>query len=217
MITRASRVFPGQEDQVAHARAFVKSSCGSCPMLDEAVLLTSELCTNAVRHSASGDGGSFEVIVRRRGNSLRVEVRDDGSNSVSVARDYGELAENGRGLEIVALLANRWGQSRTGYGRLVFFELRWGSLLSSSGNAPAGVSPFAHPVQPGRGQLRGTAARQEPARANPVASPQKWPAVIDGQRLRELQRSADPASLLAPSSAEASGLPADGRGRAQAS
>jgi len=94
-------------------------------MLDEAVLLTSELCTNALQHTASGNGGTFEVTVYRGRDSLRVEVHDDGSDTVPTARNFEELSDDGRGLEIVALLAHRWGQGGDEYGRSVFFELRW--------------------------------------------------------------------------------------------
>ncbi|MGH3277492.1 MAG: hypothetical protein ACRDNZ_24605, partial [Streptosporangiaceae bacterium] len=41
------RVFPGRKDQVAQARDFVRRTLGPCPVLDEAVLLVSELATNA--------------------------------------------------------------------------------------------------------------------------------------------------------------------------
>ena len=118
-------VFPGRHDQVAHARDFVRRAVGCCSALDEAVLLTSELCTNALQHTASGNGGLFEVTVYRGDGSLRVEVRDDGSQTVPAVRDFEEFAENGRGLDIVRLIAHRWGQNGDEYGRRVFFELRW--------------------------------------------------------------------------------------------
>jgi hypothetical protein len=51
------RVFPGRQDQVACAREFIRRKLGPCPVLDEAVLLTSELCANALQHTASGNGG----------------------------------------------------------------------------------------------------------------------------------------------------------------
>jgi anti-sigma regulatory factor (Ser/Thr protein kinase) len=94
-------------------------------VLDEAVLLTSELCTNTLQHTASGTGGLFEITVYRGDGSLRVEVRDDGSDSVPAVRSLDELSEDGRGLEIVHLLADRWGQNGDEFGRCVFFELRW--------------------------------------------------------------------------------------------
>jgi len=120
------RIFPGRQNQVACARDFVRRAVGpGCPVLDEAILLTSELCTNAQQHTASGAGGSFEVTVFRRDDSLRVEVRDEGASSVPAVRSLTELSENGRGLEVVHLIADRWGQSGDRFGRIVFFELRW--------------------------------------------------------------------------------------------
>jgi two-component sensor histidine kinase len=94
-------------------------------MLDEAVLLTSELCTNALQHTASGNGGSFEVTIYRAESALRVEVRDDGAATTPAIQTLDEDSEDGRGLEIVSLIADRWGQCGDEYGRTVFFELRW--------------------------------------------------------------------------------------------
>jgi anti-sigma regulatory factor (Ser/Thr protein kinase) len=120
------RRFPGRDDQVACARAFVKDILGDdCPQLDEAVLLTSELCTNALQHSESGNGGAFEVTVYHRPGSLRVEVRDEGSLAKPAPRSFDSCSEDGRGLEIVACLAHRWGQRGDEYGRCVYFELCW--------------------------------------------------------------------------------------------
>lgn len=124
------RVFPGRLDQVARAREFVRRKIGPCPVLDEAVLLTSELCTNALQHTASGNGGAFEVTVFRLACSLRIEVRDDGATTtipaVRTVDDLDNMPECGRGLEIVAMIASRWGQCGDEYGRAVFFELHWG-------------------------------------------------------------------------------------------
>jgi anti-sigma regulatory factor (Ser/Thr protein kinase) len=123
------RIFPGRQDQVACAREFIRRKIGPCPVADEAVLLTSELCANALQHTASGNGGSFEVTVFRGDQSLRIEVRDDGGTTIPAVRTVDgldDLAECGRGLELVALIASRWGQCGDEYGRSVFFELRWG-------------------------------------------------------------------------------------------
>jgi anti-sigma regulatory factor (Ser/Thr protein kinase) len=122
-------VFSGRQDQVACARQFVRSTVEPCPVLDEAVLLTSELCANALQHTASGNGGSFEVTVFLSDHSLRIEVRDEGATTIPAVRAVDDLdddlAERGRGLELVALIASRWGQCGDEYGRSVFFELRW--------------------------------------------------------------------------------------------
>jgi len=119
------RRFAGRHDQVACARAFVRDILVGCPQLDEAVLLCSELCTNAVQHSHSGNGGTFEVTIYHRPGSLRIEVRDDGSLCAPAPRSFDSCSEDGRGLEIVAYLAHRWGQRGDEYGRCVYFELLW--------------------------------------------------------------------------------------------
>ena len=43
----------------------------------------------------------------------------------SVMQPAGTFAEYGRGLDLVELLADRWGYSGDPNGRSVFFELRW--------------------------------------------------------------------------------------------
>lgn len=94
--------------------------------MDEAVLLVSELCTNALLHTASSDSGSFVVAVYLRSCWLRVEVRDGGAaQAPAVEHPADTFAENGRGLGLVELLADRWGHSGDQHGRSVFFELRW--------------------------------------------------------------------------------------------
>ena len=141
------RTFRGEQDQVASARDFVKRVVGRCPVLDEAVLLTSELCTNTLQHTASGQGGSFEVTVHRAHESVRVEVRDDGSKRTPAVRGLDELSEDGRGLALVELIATRWGQNGDDLGRSVFFELRWGypAMTMSQAIAPTGPPPARRP------------------------------------------------------------------------
>src|SRR5436190_7629800 len=97
------RVFPGSGDQVGRARQFVGQVLGGCPAADDAVLLTSELVTNAVTHTASGRGGKVVVTVYRAGTRVRVEVRDDGSDQVPVVHAYGLAEESGCGLGLVEL------------------------------------------------------------------------------------------------------------------
>jgi two-component sensor histidine kinase len=96
-----------------------------CPVTDEAVLCVSELAANALLHTASGNGGMFEVIVQRGESSVRIAVHDDGSHQVPEARTFDAISEYGRGLGMVALVADRWGQSGDEHGRTVWFELRW--------------------------------------------------------------------------------------------
>jgi anti-sigma regulatory factor (Ser/Thr protein kinase) len=107
----ARRAFPGRPDQIARVRQFVRFVLGPVPVVDEAVLLASELATNAIIHTASGQGGVFAVAVSRYPSAVRIEVRDAGSCQVPMPRPQGTLADEGRGLDLVHLVADRWGHS----------------------------------------------------------------------------------------------------------
>ncbi len=138
------RVFPGRPDQVRHARRFVERALDGCPVTDTAVLLTSELASNAVQHTATRDGGSFEVIACRALAAAAVAVIDDGAATTPAPREArpGDLNERGHGLELVDMLATQWGHwghwecaqpgepGPNGAGskavrRLVWFRLDW--------------------------------------------------------------------------------------------
>lgn len=85
-----------------------------------AELLVSELVTNALLHALP----PLEVRVQALGAAgVRIEVFD-GSRDKLPSRDELALdADNGRGLEIIAALASRWGTESTSSGKLVWAEL----------------------------------------------------------------------------------------------
>ena len=124
------RVFPGRPDQAHHARRFVARALGDCPITDTAVLLTSELVTNALTHTRSAAHGSFQVIIWTGCTTAYIAVIDDGSHTTPTARHHGtaDLSESGRGLELVNRLATHWGHhgDHTATTRtLVWFRLDW--------------------------------------------------------------------------------------------
>jgi anti-sigma regulatory factor (Ser/Thr protein kinase) len=119
------RAFPGKPEQVALARRFVAGALDGCPAADTAVLLASELAANALRHTRSGAGGSFDVIVWRGVTAACIAVLDDGAARVPVPGSTDRLAEAGRGLALVNALAARWGHCGGPTGRAVWFLLRW--------------------------------------------------------------------------------------------
>ncbi|WP_046468397.1 ATP-binding protein [Allosalinactinospora lopnorensis] len=126
----ARRRFPGLPNQIKYARRFVERQLAASPVLATATLLTSELSTNAVTHSASGSpGGKFEVTVYLTSGWTRVEVRDLGSLEEPRAqhRDPYDTSEHGRGLDLVDAMAVKWGTEprADGLGQLVWFELLW--------------------------------------------------------------------------------------------
>ncbi|MDA8285682.1 MAG: ATP-binding protein [Actinomycetota bacterium] len=83
-----------------------------------AVLLTSEVATNAVRHART----DFQVTLERRSRELLVKVRD-GSPAVPKALDPPLDSEGGRGLSMVRILSSRWGSSTRVDGKLVWFAV----------------------------------------------------------------------------------------------
>jgi serine/threonine-protein kinase RsbW len=117
------RVFPGRPDQVASARRFVSRVLACCPAAADAMLLTSELVTNAIQHTATGTGGDFEVTVCHCQRGIRVTVTDGGSHHVPALTHPAALPTSGQGLMLVTVLAARWGHHGDEHGRSVWFEL----------------------------------------------------------------------------------------------
>jgi len=92
---------------------------------DEAILLVSELATNALEHTASGRGGYFDVTVLGGEASVLIAVTDNGSDKEPAQVELDPEAETGRGLGLLELIAERWGHCGGRHGRTVWFELRW--------------------------------------------------------------------------------------------
>ena len=83
------QVFPGVVEQAGQVRAALRSVLAGCPVIDEVVLVASELSTNAVAHSVSGgSGGKFTVRLRHvRGRYVWGAVEDEGSGWDGCLRD----------------------------------------------------------------------------------------------------------------------------------
>jgi hypothetical protein len=82
-----------------------------------AELLASELATNAIRFASRPV--EFRLM---RTDVLLCEVKDD-DHHMPMLRSASENDEVGRGLNLVACLASRWGAHRTSDGKVVWFEL----------------------------------------------------------------------------------------------
>ena len=117
------RIFPGRADQIARAREFTKRVLGPCTVIYEAVLLVSELATNAFEHTSTGDGGQFQVTICRTATSLLIGVSDHGSAKAPEPGPLDPESETGRGLGLVELVADRWGYCGGEHGRTVWFTL----------------------------------------------------------------------------------------------
>jgi PAS domain S-box-containing protein len=121
-MTKLLAPLPPDPPSVGRARrlvtdALVEAGCDG--LLDVAVLLTSEVVTNAVLHA----GTELELRVRCDEAVVRIEVAD-GSPVLPSPRDYDAEASTGRGLGLVARLAADHGAERIeGDGKVVWFDL----------------------------------------------------------------------------------------------
>jgi anti-sigma regulatory factor (Ser/Thr protein kinase) len=89
---------------------------------DVAILLASELVTNAVTHGTQTAGTFVLLTVVCDAARLRVEVHD-GSGDLPVLDEALPDAESGRGLLLVTSLSAEWGFHRTPAGKAVYFTL----------------------------------------------------------------------------------------------
>jgi len=112
-------------------RRFVAETLGTGPgaagteSTDTAVLLVSELVANSMTHSRSAsDGGMVTVALFAIPGGIRAEVTDQGgATTPAVLRSGQELADHGRGLELVSALATRWGYRGGSAGVVTWFDL----------------------------------------------------------------------------------------------
>ncbi len=85
---------------------------------DEALLVLSELLTNAVVHGRVSPGREIETRFRLEAGALRIRVDDACKRWPSVGP---QSDEGGRGLPLVAALSTSWGVSnRVGVGKSVW-------------------------------------------------------------------------------------------------
>jgi serine/threonine-protein kinase RsbW len=121
------RVFAGEPRRVPEAREFVARALVGCPARETLLTCVSELASNAIAHTASGQGGLFTVeVIRPASGVALVAVTDAGSPREPSVRDADELAEGGRGLALVTALASSWGHHRAlGGGRTVWAQATW--------------------------------------------------------------------------------------------
>ncbi|MER5181886.1 SpoIIE family protein phosphatase [Streptomyces sp. NPDC002896] len=124
---RAAATFDPVGRSVATARSFVRDTLqgwGFTDIVDDAVVLTSELVTNAVVHA----GTAAEVLCLRTGDGARIEVADRyPEREIPLQQSLATMGspdrEGGRGLQLCAALASRWGVEYTSTYKQVWFQL----------------------------------------------------------------------------------------------
>ncbi|WP_233571314.1 ATP-binding protein [Nocardiopsis sp. Huas11] len=113
----SSAYFDGRPDQVGRIRDWSRVATGlERGHTDSVELVVSELVTNAVRHSASGNRcGRVRVTVETLpGQIVLVSVTDDGPRTGQptslprIPEQADDLCAGGRGLQLVHELSEKW-------------------------------------------------------------------------------------------------------------
>jgi anti-sigma regulatory factor (Ser/Thr protein kinase) len=109
--------FGRSSDQIPEARAFVRETLfrwAETAVVDDALLVTSELFTNAVLHGS----GHIDIYVTLDPEALRIAVVDDGRRTPDRWPRRGvKPTRGGRGLRIVDAVASNWGNNFDPAGR----------------------------------------------------------------------------------------------------
>ncbi|WP_030903174.1 ATP-binding protein [Streptomyces sp. NRRL F-5126] len=124
----AEWILPSEPGAVRVARHDVRDTLRawrlSPSVEDAAMLLVSELVTNSLTYAPGPIGMRLEIrALSDRESVLLVEVSDQVPGAPVVQRAPGPEDERGRGLQLVASSARRWGTRRGKTGKTVWFEL----------------------------------------------------------------------------------------------
>ena len=122
---RAVVVFPREVDSIAGARrwltAFLDGAGSRSEPIEDAVLVVSELVTNALRHGS--EGRRIDLAVTPKAEFLCVQVTDDWPGLAPRPRALETEDDGGFGLFFVEQLTRRWGVTRETRRTRVWFEL----------------------------------------------------------------------------------------------
>ncbi|QTE01105.1 ATP-binding protein [Streptomyces cyanogenus] len=107
---------------------------------DDVLLCVSELATNALLHGVPAGRGFLLRLTLHTDGAVRVEVHDSGPGEVR-APEASADAEHGRGLLLVAALADKWGVGERNPGKIVWCEFHSLPGRAPTGQVIAGVVP----------------------------------------------------------------------------
>jgi anti-sigma regulatory factor (Ser/Thr protein kinase) len=128
-------VFPGEERQLGVLRRWLASLLPDCPARDDVTSVATELGSNALVHTASGQGGWFAVEITTHRQAVRIAVADGGAPGEPRVLDDPE-GEHGRGLLVVRGLSTRTGISGDHRGRLIWADVPWADTSPESASPP---------------------------------------------------------------------------------
>lgn len=157
------RVFPGENRQLRVLRGWLETLLPDCPERHDVLAVATELASNAVKHTASGRGGTFAVALLGGARVMRVAVADGGAQAGPRMQEE-PAGENGRGLLIVHGLSACTGACGDSRGRLVWAEVPWRAHCTVTALPPAGQVAAGRPARGHRPLPDG----QRPATSEPV-------------------------------------------------
>ncbi len=164
----ATAAYQAEPAAAAAARRFVRETLRSWPLpgpddrpdtvIDDAVLLTSELVTNAIVHA----GTSVHVTCRLSAEAVEIVVLDGKPAKLipDAPRPAGDPAEctSGRGLHLPAELASAWGVTYARAAKAVWFRIGLAALTAGAAGDPPGAATDLDYGPAGRAGLLATTA-----------------------------------------------------------
>ena len=88
--------------------SFLTLNLASAEVIDDALLVISEMIANAVNHGGPTPDGGIEISWAIQGDLLELSVLDDGAGGSLTPIDFDEDSLSGRGLSIISRIADRW-------------------------------------------------------------------------------------------------------------
>jgi len=87
---------------------FLTVNRASNAVIDDALIVISEMIANAVSHGVPGHDGTIEISWSIKGTLLELSVLDAGVGGHLKPVDFDEDSLSGRGLSIINRVADRW-------------------------------------------------------------------------------------------------------------
>ena len=88
--------------------AFLTVNRASAEVIDDALIVISEMIANAVCHGVPTSDGTIEISWAINGTLLELSVYDAGKGGSLKPIDFDEDSLSGRGLSIINRVADRW-------------------------------------------------------------------------------------------------------------
>ena len=159
-------------------------------LTDSAELLISELLTNSVKAS-SRHGTPVRLRLLTDHRQLIIEAWDHNPNPPQ-PRQADHADESGRGLNVIAAIALRWGYYNSGKWKVVWAEILTGTDQETTpGHLLRQHRPQTRPALRQPHDTAGHQQRDSPtmiSTPSPARTTSRWFAVVDGTRVRQLRR-----------------------------